>query len=205
MEPQNPSLFTKQPILFGVPILIIGIIIGAFAGPYFPFSSSSSSSYQAGFNAAKDLVEQSSLGSMLRGSDDVRTLSGTVTAVNGTSIMLHTVSKDPFADPSLGDRTILVNTSTKIFEFTQKDPKVLQSEMAAFTKAAQSGSSVPFKEGTQPAVPPAPFVQTATDVTSITVGSVLTVTALENIKSMKEFTASEIQIQSQVAPPATPL
>lgn len=179
------GVVNKSHIGVTVLIFIVGIAVGAFVSFYFY----SPSSYQAGFDAARNLVENSSVGGVFRTPDDIRILSGTVTAINGTSITLHTVSNNPFDDPSLNDRIILVASSTKIFEFTQKDPKVFQSEVAAFTKTAQSASSTS----------PTFFSLTATDLTRIKVGDALSVTALKNIKSVKEFTASEIQIQSQLS------
>ena len=152
--------------------------------------------YQAGFATAKDLVENSNLGELIRTPDDIRTISGTVTAVNDTRITLSVVSRNPF---DLAARTILVASSTEITKLVQKDPEAFQSEMDAFIKATRSGT-----KNAQTVPPPELFTLSAADLASINVGDVLIVTALENIKSVKEFTAHLIQVQVLSMPSATP-
>jgi hypothetical protein len=175
--------------------LVVGMITGVVFDPYLPAPlSNTERGYQNGFSAAKSLVENSAIGStLLRTPEDIRTLSGMVTVVNGNTITLHTISNDPFADAALSDRMVTIDASTKIVALTQKDPKTLQGEMAAFAKASPAS-----------ATPPAPFTQTPADRSSITVGTTLSVTAPENIRSTKEFTASEIMISTQVTPSQLP-
>lgn len=178
-------------------MIILGILIGTGASfVYFKQAPvDSPNTYQAGFDAARKLVEQSSVGPMLQVATEVHVLFGTVTTVNGNSITIHTQSMNPFDDPSLADRTILVNANTKIYKLFQKDPKTMQTEMASFAKTIQSN-----KSGTL-TTPPEPFVRTSTDISSIVVGDILNVTAIENIKTIKEFLASEIQIQPNMTTP----
>lgn len=149
--------------------------------------------YQSGFNSAKSLVENSSLGAMLRTPDDIRILPGTVTTVGTDRITIHSTSNNPF-DP-FSDRTVLITTSTKITKFTQKDPAMFKTEMDAYTKATKSASKV---------TPPEFFTITAITPADIKVGDTVMVTATDNIKSQKTFTASFIQIQVLPAQPANP-
>jgi hypothetical protein len=146
--------------------------------------------YQAGFNDAKSLVENSGIGNVLRTPDDIRTLSGVVTAIGGDRIAMHIQSVNPFDDQTLNDRTILITADTKIVKLVQKDQKAFQSEMDTFIKATASNKNI----GTEP---PQPFTRVAADIASITANDFLMVTSLENIKTLKEFTASEIQISSR--------
>ncbi len=182
-----------------VGMLVIGLIIGA--GASFAFLKSSpttgNDSYQAGFDAAKQLVLDSSLGGMFKTPDDIRSLSGTVTAISGNQLTLHTQSTNPFDDPALADRTVLINASTTVVKLAQKDPKTFQTEMNAFMKATQSGTS-------QPATPPEPFTRVPATVADIAVGNVVTVSAADNVKTAKSFTASQIQIQQETLPASAP-
>lgn len=189
MEPQNSSQFSFKKLALEVSILIVGIVIGAFASFYIY----SSASYQAGFDAAKKIVAESQVGNMLRTPDDIRTISGTVTAINDSRITMHAQSTDPFEDVSLADRVVLVKDATKIVKISYKNVKVFQAEMDAFTKAVQTAES---KGETFTASPPEPFTRTSVDIASVAIGDTISVTAEENVKTMKEFTASEIQIQS---------
>lgn len=175
-------------------VLIIGILVGGGASfAYFKKASAPAggeNTYQAGFDAAKKRVLESPTGMMFRTPDDVRAVSGTVTAINGDRITLHTQSTNPFDDPSLADRTVLVTSDTKIIKISQADPKIFQAQMEAFMKTIQSGKRT---GSTPPPTPPQP-TRTTVDAKSVIVGSTLTVTAGANIKTSKEFTASEVQV-----------
>ncbi|MBI5400894.1 MAG: hypothetical protein HZB12_02175 [Candidatus Yonathbacteria bacterium] len=193
MDQQQPLVCPSHTTQY-VGAVIIGILVGAGASfAYFKQApASSENTYQAGFDAAKKRVLESQMGMMLRTSDDIRVLSGTVTAVNGNRITLHTQSANPFDDdPSLSTRTVLITSETKIVKLSQKDPKEMQAEMTAFMKNMQT-----IKGGT-PAMPPEPFTRASATATDIAVGISLNITATENIKTAKEFTTSEIQIQSR--------
>lgn len=128
-------------------------------------------------------------------SENIRTLVGTVTSINGTSITLHITSDDSFEGSTLADRIITTNASTTIIKFTQKDLEAFREEMAKFGKATKPSTSSSF-ENTLPVIPPSFFNLTNADFTSIKVGDILAVTAFENIKLIKEFTAREIKFQS---------
>lgn len=154
----------------GIVLILMGILIGVFADPYLPASfSNSGKGYQAGFNAAKQRVEESSVGTLLRASEDLRSLSGTVTSVAGNRVSLHLSFISPFDDQTLDDRTVLVGASTKVVKL----------------------SVVPTKE----ALPIRQTTETVVEVSAIKEGDTLSITTAENVKLLKEFTASEIKIQ----------
>src|SRR3989344_3751668 len=164
--------------------LVVGMLTTQYTG------------YQLGFTTAKTLVEESSLGEALRTPDDVRTISGTVTAVNDTSITLRVLSNDPF--DSLLTRTVLVASSTEITKLTLQDPVAFQSEMDAFIKATNSGAKG------LPTSSPEFFTLSVIDLAGIKAGDTIIVTALDNIKSLKQFTAHLIQVQTRVASSTSP-
>jgi hypothetical protein len=111
-------------------ILLIGGAIGAAVTSYFSLLSSvakclpsvtvkeegknTKESYQAGFDAARKLVEESSIGQVFRSPDEVRAVGGTVTAISGNKILIHLNSSNPFDDPKLLDRTIVIGDDTII-------------------------------------------------------------------------------------------
>lgn len=192
MDQQQPLVCPSHATQYIVAV-IIGILVGAGASSvYFKQAPASigGGTYQAGFDTARARVLESPMGAMFRTPDDIRTLSGSVTAVSGNRVTIHTTSINPFEDPALDDRIIVITTDTKIFKLTQKTQEVYKAEMDAFMKKMQS-----TKVSSSPATPPSPSIKTTADLTSITVGATLNVTAVDNIKTMKEFPASEIQIQ----------
>lgn len=201
MDQQSPFMcasHTKEYIV----AIFVGVLIGACAAFFYlkQTPAGTENTYQAGFDAARKLVEESSVGPMLQASADMRAVSGTVTLVNGNRITIHTQSMDPFIDPALLDRTIIVSDDTNIISLSPKDQKVMQAEMEEFMKRVQSGESM-----TQTVVAPEPFIRTNVSISDITVGDMISVTATENIKTAKEFTANEIQITPNMVMPEVPV
>ena len=164
-----------------IAVFIIGALIGA--GLSFPLSK------QVGFNIAKERVFASPMGAVFRSPDEVRSISGTVTEIKGDEITIHTEVRSVFDDTSFADRTVIIATDTKIFKNEPTDMATFQKEMEAFMKNIRAG-----KNNIAPPRPPEP-TRTEVEMSDITVGSTITATAEENIKTAKKFTASEIQIQ----------
>ncbi|MDO8575717.1 MAG: hypothetical protein Q7R90_00180 [bacterium] len=200
MEPQqNNNTVTGKYVAIGIGTFLIGAGIMLFADPYLPTQvSNSAKGYQAGFNAAKMLVEKSSIGALLGATSTVRVLSGTVTAVNGEQLVLRVDSKNPFDDPALAFRTVLIGPSTTVVKLVLKDAKTYQAEMASYTKA-----QIPGKTVLSPPTIPSPFVQTPASATDIIVGDTVTVGASENVKTLEQFTATSIQIAPKTSAPTT--
>ncbi|HEX8918403.1 MAG TPA: hypothetical protein VF898_07865 [Chloroflexota bacterium] len=167
-----------------------------FVDPYLPANlSHTKKGYDSGFAAAKNLVYTSTVGAMYRMPDDVRTLSGTVTAVGSDQFTLHTPSQDPFIDPALNDRTVHIDSSTMLFKMEPKDPKVYQKEMSDY------GALVRTATTTLSVQPPTPFTKTAVSLSSLSKNQPVTVTTAENVRDANEFTATEVDIQQQIAKP----
>lgn len=194
MEPQDsltPDMLharCARPVTYfsiGVLLLLAGAVIGAFVMQYFS-SGNSSTSYQAGFDAAKTLVENSSVGGMFKTPDDVRILSGTVSAISGNQLTLHTNVVNPFDDPALADRTVLMNASTTVVRLIQE---VSAQQPTTKDTANESGPSVPIVS----------FATTTASASDIGVGDAVTVIASENVKTLKEFSAASIQILPKIA------
>jgi hypothetical protein len=195
METKAQPLVCKSHSFEFIVIFIIGIVTGlSFSFLFFKQTQTSenshideTSTYQAGFDAAKKLVEQSSVGTVIKTPDDIRNFEGTVTATEGNRITIHKqFSTNPFDDMTLNDRAVIITNDTKITKLTAKDPAVFQTEMQEFLQNSINTTS---------AIPPGTFLSTSANIADITIGSQISVTATENIKVMKEFIVSEIQIQ----------
>lgn len=173
-------------LVVGVALLLAGAVVEVFADPYLPASVSN---YQKGFDAAEKRVQDSGFGGAFRVPSEVQTLSGTVIAIQGDKLSVRTLAVDPFADPALNDRTIVITSDTKLIQIVPKDPKVFQNELTVSAKSGVTGKPAPV-----------PFTEVVITVADIRVGDSFTVTASENIKTAATFTAQEIQIQPNAAP-----
>ena len=187
----KPKIF----VLIVVSALLLGAIIEVFADPFLPpLFSNSKKAYQAGFNAARTLVENSSFGNFFHATDS-HSISGTVISIEGNHLTIHLSFVNPLDDQTLTTRSIFIGTSTSIVKLTPKDPAAFQLEVNAFIRS-QSGSTTSNEE-TQSVSPPAFLTQVGANLEDVEVGDVVTVSAPEVVSSLKEFTASEIQIQPQ--------
>jgi len=148
------------------------LIVAGVVGCYF--------SYQTGFNKAKSLVEASVIGGALQTQEDVRILSGTVTAISDDGFTLHTSTINPFDKNAIADRTVRITAETKIEKITHTD-------------FAQQSKSVPR------------VIKTTVPAASIVVGDTVTVIASENVKMITEFSATSVQILPKAPVAQTPL
>ncbi len=166
-------------------VLVLGFLLGGgFSFTY--FNQAGNKSYQEGFDAAKKTVLESSLGGIFTTPEDIKTLLGNVTAIDGNRITIKVQSNNPFDDIALGERTVFIDNDTRIYSLSQKDPKVMQSEMDEFMKAVREGKNSP---------PPQPYASSKASIEEIKIGDIINVTATNNVKTLAEFTASEIQIE----------
>lgn len=187
MEPQQPSLSLRR-VASWIVLLIVGIVIGAAVG------------YQYGFNAAKAVVAKSNFGAAYVTPAVVNTMVGTVTDVGVNQLTLSYRSLDPFADSSLDERIVRVDSSTVILKPVAKDQKLFEAEVAAFTLATQHPTSTRPASGKAVQIPTA-YTLTQVSFADIAEGDAVTVTSDENIKSAKEFSAKEIRIQPKTGAP----
>lgn len=194
MEPKTQSLICKSHSIEFIIIFVVGIITGlSFSFLFFKQTpqespTDSNNSYQAGFDAARKLVEESSVGSAIKVPDDVRNFDGIVTVVEGNRITLHKqFSTNPFDNPALNDRVIIITNDTKITQLSAKDPEVLRAEMTEYFKKEISAASE---------TPPGTFTNAPANINDIKTGVQISVTASENIKNLQEFSVNEVQIQS---------
>lgn len=193
METQQPLVCPSHTTQYIVAV-IIGIIVGVGTSfVYFKQAPASTvgNSYQDGYDAAKKRVLESPMGAMFRTPDDVHAISGTVTAISDNRITIHVQSANIFDEnPALPERIIIITSNTKISKLSPVDPKVFQSEMEAFIKGMQSA-----KPSSQLA-PPSMTISEAATIADIAVGNTLDITALEDIKTAKEFSPSQIYVQA---------
>lgn len=131
--------------------------------------------YEDGFNDAKKLVEESSLGKMMPIEEDIRFVSGIVTAIADDRVTIHDDSiQNPFEKSVPSDRVVVIDKNTKIALYIiKKDSKINTTE--TLQKVREIETKV-------------------LGVSELQIGDVLTVIAAENIKTSAEFTATEIQV-----------
>jgi len=218
----------KKLIIISLVVALVFFTLGYAVGGTKVTSSGQlavgANTYQAGWDAAKKRLADSGFADPMANLE-VKNVSGEVTAVQGNAITLKIRSLEPLADPSLDERTIIVDANTKIYILEQKDQAQYQSEMADFNKKMQEQLKTPPAPGQTPTAPagaitpPEFLIKKETGISDIKTGAQINVIAADkDIKNTKQFNAAEISIQqapimttaaagapASVPAPATPL
>ncbi len=129
---------------------------------------------------------------------DIRTISGTIKNVSGRTVTLEIESPNPFEDiPKT--RMVTISASTKIILQKQKDPAVLQRELAVFDASVKTLATKP---GTPSPMFPSPFQETSGVASDLKPGQSVTITADQNIRDAEAFEAREMRLTPLPAAPA---
>ncbi len=189
-------------------VFVIGLVLGLIIRPKQSSApTGSQNTYQAGWNAAEQKLVQSGMVPGLNSNIPIKSLSGTVEKIDGNKLTVKTVPLNPLADSSLDERIVDVDSSTKIFQMTQKDPQEYQKEMAAFQKTMQSQTQAQISNTAnktnsakpQTATPPMPFDKKQISLSDLKAGMQISITSSIDIKTAQEFTATEIDIQPTIS------
>ncbi len=183
MDQQTQKLSTTNLAIYAG-VLIVGILIGV-GGSFIYFAQTGATSNKAEL-VAKNNPPSINLPAV------IHTIPGTVTALNSKQLSLHTQISPQIAGKILANHTVLLNKSTTVVKLIPQDPKIYRAKMSKFLAerkaAGASATNNPFVQ------PPLPFATTTASVSDISVGSRIMVTSTQNIKTLKEITATNIQI-----------
>jgi hypothetical protein len=188
MEPQTETKEAPYSmmtiVVLGGALLIVSSAIGAFIGPMLSVKGGDVAQI-----ASAPLVQASM---SAPSQDEVHTLSGKVTAIQGSGFTLHMESA-PFGDQTLLDRMVAVTGDTKVTKTEPKDQKIMDPEMTEFMKKLGDMEKNPHI-----LLSPEPFTRTVSSAYDISVGDFVVVKSYENISTKKNFLASEIQFHAPI-------
>lgn len=191
MEPQTNGSMTLNAKTIGTlfVLLVLSSVGGAALSPSF-FSSGSKVETRNPLTSVALAQSSPEAGVVIGSADQIHTISGTISSIKGNTFILHTQSST-IRNASLIDRTVLVNSETKIIKNMQKDQAAFVLEKASFAKKIEAAKSKP-----QLLIPPNPFTNVPADPSELSIGDMVTVTSLENIDTRKEFQADQIQFNA---------
>lgn len=180
---QGVNRFNKIYIgLLFTSALVLGFVGNFVVDPYLPLQiSNTKKAHAQGFVEAKELVQKSPLGKLFPQVEDMRFVSGKVTAINGNKITIHITNNDPFDDSFIADRVVVVASTTKIIKQVAKDRAVFQDELKnSFTKTS--------------GMPAVPNIEIPGTILDIKIGDSISVSVSSNIKKLPTFNADSVTI-----------
>jgi len=138
---------------------------------------------------------------------EVKQLLGSIKSINDQTVTVALqYPRDLFGDPMLDERSVIVDSNTKIMLLTQKDSAVFKKEMDEFQSRmnAQKPEAVFSATPSELADRAAPelFDKKVADISALEAGQIISITAAENVKDQKSFVAATIEISSMAPTPS---
>lgn len=193
---------SKMVIL--VVVAAVGIAVGAFAG----MSLGGSKQFEAGKMAAKEeLSAKLTASGLLPPEFPTYSLTGTVGTVGSDSFTLEVQQsvRNPLAEPAPTMRTVKVSAETKIVQVSARPAEDYQKELEQFNKDYQKFITDinAGKTGVTPPAQPSPVDRKDISLSELQAGSVVSVTASEDVFRAAAFTATEVNLQPEGASAGT--
>ena len=181
-SPNSKQSNTKQYVLYTFIFLII-LSLGILIGLEIPVIRHRT--YNDGWNSAKArLAESPQFGFLTTGPEEVGTLYGVIQSIEPNKILIKIDPIEPFADPKLDTRTIVMNESTKFTRVFLRTSEDMKKENDTSLKKSEDVNNIVQ-----------PFTIKETQKDTLAVGQTVSVVAQGNIKNTQIFPALEIQIQ----------
>lgn len=177
-----------------ITIIIIALIsfgLGFVGNIY--YKSTTDDTFQAGWDAAKQRLEESGFYPMME-RIEVKIATGEVKQIQDNKISLKIYPLEPLADPDLDDRIIEVDENTKIYQLVERDQVEYQKELEEFNRRMEEQMANP-ETMAELGEYPEPYTKQEINLTDIEIGQQITVLAQKDIKDTKQFKAIEITIQ----------
>ncbi len=204
----------SKKIIFGIIAALIIFIAGILCGISIPknnsiISGGKDNSFQAGWDAAKARLSQSPAGMAIPTNAEIKSVNGAIQKIDGNKLTVKINPLEPLADPNLDTRIVVVDSSAKIILDVPKDQAQLEKEMKEFQdKMKQPSAQTDPSQPAVPIMPPTSFTSKDISLSDLKVNQYISVTANENIKDKKEFTATQIEAQEfsavETVVPVTP-
>ena len=171
----------KSKYVIFISIAVVALIIGVGAG----FFAGIKTGINFGVTESKCL--QISSNTPFPMPSDIRTVTGTVKSISGNTLVLSVLPQT--IGSNIAERTVSIDSSTKVVQETQKSSAVFQKEVNAFMKKMNAGNS-----NENSLTPPTPFIEKTASVDDLVVGMNVVVSTNENVKNKASFVAAKISI-----------
>lgn len=189
----------KYYIILGASIIVFftagfftaGLINDSGAESCPPASSSpAKDSFAAGWEAARERLKETGyyFGDV---NFPVKEVWGEIKQVNGNQVTVSIKPLDPLADKSLDERTVKVNGQTEIIKKEKKSQTEYENEVAAYRQDNAELLDGPVLPASYPNL----FTERIIGLNELGPGQQVKVLANENIRDIKEFTATAIVVQ----------
>ena len=200
MDQLNPSPKLSKPAIFmkvaliatSIVVLILAVLLAGSAlnlNCPFGFVTDQNSSYEAGWMAASQKLEESGL--LRPETAEIFTISGTITQISENQIIIKADPTviNPLAIQAPESRTVTVNPETKIIKQIPKTQEELAADEEKFVNEREK-----LEPEAAPPTRPLPYTEKEIKLSELKIGDKISVTSDQNIKFATEITATEINV-----------
>jgi len=133
---------------------------------------------------------------------EIKNVNGTIQKIEGDKLTVKVNIPGSLANQDFDIRTIIIDANTKISLYIQKDQAQFEKEMQAFKeKMRQPQPQTDPSKAPEPIAPPAPFEIKELKASDLKENQQVSITASENVRDKKEFTAVQIDMYESDATP----
>lgn len=193
----------KNIIIISLVVALVFFSLGCVVGSskLNPFGQliKGNNTFQTGWDAAKERLDQSPFGTVDSSGIEIKSVSGLIQKIEGNKLTVKISPTEPLADPNLDIRIITVDSNAKISLLAILDDQVESQKMAQdFQNKLREarGEAVPSSQ----VASLKPADEKDIKLTDLKIGQQIFATASEDIKDEKEFTAILIEAQAVIAP-----
>ncbi len=183
--------------------IVLALVLGFALG----FVAERSSAEKVKENYKEELqARMTEIGIVPPPASEVFAVTGSIISVDGNVFLMKVSSpRDPFGDPTLDERTVTVDEKTTIEQTALRDYALYEKEMEEYrsklSKMKPGAAADPNKVLKEPLY----YERKTGDITVLKAGQLITVTAVDNVRDKKSFSASTINISGEEgATPETP-
>jgi hypothetical protein len=143
--------------------------------------------YAAGWAAAKQRLADTGAFRAVGNNTEIKSISGIVSKIENNIITIKSQPIELLSDPSLDERTVDVDSNTKITAAIKKSDQQYQKE---YNEALKNGSLKP--DPSSPSAGISGYYNENVSVSQIEIGKMITVNSNDDLKDKKKIVAKEI-------------
>ncbi len=177
-------------ITITIAVFFFGIFSGFLVSKYYA-ERLCEGSFQEGWNAARNRLI--SIGGFQGVHDDleIKSISGNVISVSDNKITVKTIPLDILSDPVLEERTVVIDSSTKIYKIFKKSDQEYQEEVNRMKETGDYSQLADSADGSV-----SMFYNKEVNKSELKIGDQLLIEAENDIKNLKELSAVKITISN---------
>jgi len=193
MEPQKntTSSLSGKHFFVLIVLLILSSAIGAVVGGMYYPREKVGGQTQSSVSYSPPVISYSNSNVNTNPTQEIHSIFGTVKTIKGNTFTLKE-NRVQVPGATQGDRSIIVNSDTKILKGEMVDSEIAQKQISAYMKNIEDTKKEPVLS-----LPPDVMRYTEVSPADVKIGDSVVVTTIENIVNQEILIASKIQIESK--------